>query len=372
MNDTFKTGVDLETSWERIDLSLPSVVNFVALRETFLSEAPFVTRTNRSFWKKWIDSRQYTNVFAASLNFISACLGENGSISIIKLNNIQDNGYIHEMSANISAMMLVNNAKRSNSHDLLFKRLPELLCYMVANSLQSCAPRNSRVFNSCGFREILLDWFSELVGGLRLTNCRSGREWLFDNANDANIVVCEDESRAHAMKNASAAEKDSTCNVGLDNEEGCSTVRSVPLPSLGSAVSQFAIDNSPLMNIYLNMSRTTPYVCAHSLKVKLSHKPERPITTIRSDCTLTDGAFRERKIVTDQLRQSMQLSSVHRRAILSQHALSRKMAADETLRIRQSGRMQMSMIGSKTVTNKQLLAVAALDSASVDGGPFAK
>jgi hypothetical protein len=57
IDDTFQTGIDSVVASDEDALRLPDVVNFVALRETCLSEAPFVSRSNRKFWKKWMDSR---------------------------------------------------------------------------------------------------------------------------------------------------------------------------------------------------------------------------------------------------------------------------------------------------------------------------
>ncbi len=407
-DNTFKTGYDdsVPTSFERVELKLPNVVNFVALRETFLSEAPFVTRTNRGFWKKWIDSKQYINVLAASLSFVSDCIGENGSVNMARLNDISDNFYMEQMSTNVSEMMLVNKSKHSGSLDLLFRKLPELLCYMIVNSLQSCSPRNARIYNSRGFREILLDWIGELIGGIRITNCRKDRDWLFSDANEATVVVTNGNMplgsggvgtgtvgsrrstpqqrgmtrnmsasplNANATNNTAASTLPAI-NNNLSGGESTSSINtsqnSKSAPHLSCAVSQFSINNSPLINVYLNLGRgprESPYACLHSVKVKLTHLPDRPITTIRPETLLTEGKFREVKVMDDyQLRQAMRQSVTNRRSILSQHEASKKSTQEDIKRLRESFNMQMTALssgGAKQLTNKQLLAAAALDTA---------
>ena len=84
---TFKTGLDSSDSPRApfspraaspsSELRLPPEVNFVALRETLLSEAPFVKRANRNFWKKWIDSKQYYNVLSSTLMIVADAVADN-------------------------------------------------------------------------------------------------------------------------------------------------------------------------------------------------------------------------------------------------------------------------------------------------------
>lgn len=207
---TFKTGVEFESprnngsprssgtraSMSQVpspnDLKLPPEVNFVALRETFLSDAPFIKRSNRGFWKKWIDSKQYFNVLASTLMLASEAISDTGNVLTRKLYEIRDdNIYLEKMARNISEMLVMDRTRPSRSHDNFFNKLPELLCYMIVNALLSMAPKISRLFYSVKFREILIDWLSELVGGVRLTNSKYDRDWLFADANDVPIIVVD-------------------------------------------------------------------------------------------------------------------------------------------------------------------------------------
>lgn len=199
---TFKTGLDSSDSPRApfspraaspsSELRLPPEVNFVALRETLLSEAPFVKRANRNFWKKWIDSKQYYNVLSSTLMIVADSVADNGNILMKRMYELQeDNPFVLRMAKNISEMMVMDRSAGSRSHDSFFGRLPELLCYMITNSLLSMAPKSSRVFYSVKFREILIDWLSELIYGIRITNSRFDREWLFKDANDVPILVVD-------------------------------------------------------------------------------------------------------------------------------------------------------------------------------------
>eukprot|EP00981_Chlorochromonas_danica_P011641 scaffold4174_cov182-Ochromonas_danica.AAC.1 len=170
---------------------LPPVVNFVALRETFLSEAPFVKRSNRLFWKKWIDSRQYSQALALSLLFITNCISENGAVHLDRLYQIENSLLIEKMAGNISEMLTLDRdlLHQSHAHDLLFTRLPEVFAYMILNSLLASLPKLARVYYTGQFREILLDWLDEVIGGLRKTDCRRDRDWLFADCTKNNVVV---------------------------------------------------------------------------------------------------------------------------------------------------------------------------------------
>jgi predicted nucleic acid-binding protein len=260
------TGSNI-ASFEEELLKLPNVVNYVALRETFLSEAPFIKRSNRPFWKKWIDSKQYLNVFAASLRIVSDCITDNGVIHADKLFRIPTDKKItnatrnsaffdtgegddggskfisratmirvpgnttnsagvsfqnwlnttdiqalltEKIATNISEMLMMDRNKRSftNTHDLLFYRLPEILSYMTLQSLLATIPKLARVFNSIKFRELLLDWFTELINGIKITDCHNDREWIFKNTSDNPIILLnEPVNLSKSLRRINAEEK---------------------------------------------------------------------------------------------------------------------------------------------------------------------
>jgi hypothetical protein len=191
---TFPTGIDSAIEDDDSErLRLPDVVNFVALRETCLSEAPFVNRATRKFWKKWMDSSQYITILCATLKILTSCMNDSGHVDAKILYQREGNPLMQQMSMCIAEMLVMDRKRFSRQHDMLFRKLPELLCYMLVNSLHSCNPRQSRVFNSIKFRELLLDWLGEMIGGIRLTNCQSERRWLFSDATDGHVTVNNNE-----------------------------------------------------------------------------------------------------------------------------------------------------------------------------------
>jgi hypothetical protein len=289
-DSTFKTGIDLGSAsqprrpsvggreissasltaqYEEELMKLPNVVNYVALRETFLSEAPFIKRSNRKFWKRWIDSKQYLQVLGSSLRILTDCITDNGVVYAGKLfqipkdkvkrassapnfdssfdasdgiagegnrgtlflsrttmirmpqqgisNNSNSNTsgsynnnqasfqrwlstidlqavLMEKIAISTSEMLLMDRDKKggvfsTTGHDMLFSRLPELLSYMSIQALIATIPKLSRVFNSVKFRELLLDWFTELINGIKITNCHIDREWLFKNSNENPLIL---------------------------------------------------------------------------------------------------------------------------------------------------------------------------------------
>jgi hypothetical protein len=288
-DSTFKTGIDLGSTaqprrpsigggatslaalsaqFEEELMKLPNVVNYVALRETFLSEAPFIKRSNRKFWKRWIDSKQYLQVLGSSLRILTDCITDNGVVyagklfqipkdknkrassapnfdgsfdpsdgiagegnrgtlflsrtTMVRLPTQQSNSnnsntgasynnnqasfqqwlstidlqavLMEKIAINISEMLLMDRDKKggvfsTTGHDMLFSRLPELLSYMSIQALIATIPKLSRIFNSVKFRELLLDWFTELINGMKITNCHIDREWLFKNSNENPLIL---------------------------------------------------------------------------------------------------------------------------------------------------------------------------------------
>jgi hypothetical protein len=88
---TFKTGLSfpereddnltfasssVKSRSSEVNVRLPGSINFVALRETVLAEAPFIKRSNKAFWKKWIDSPQFYNILASVQHFIADSFGK--------------------------------------------------------------------------------------------------------------------------------------------------------------------------------------------------------------------------------------------------------------------------------------------------------
>lgn len=431
MDGTFKTAVDIASSSsprrtvvinDADDIyKLPPVVNFVALRETFLSEAPFVKRTNRMFWKKWIDSKQYGNALAVSLRFITGCISDNGAVNVGKLYAIDGNLLVERLSSNISEMLTLERdyLRHTSAHDVLFTKLPEVLAYMIINSLLGSLPKLARVYYSAQFRELLLDWLNEVIGGLRITNCRKDREWLFSDATEMNIVVLNQNritanrtpsspsnkasSPSHRSSVASIAPSLAPSMAPSPSMSPKATSRKVsirvpgepvvPDPSMpkmynavqaaqqeerykrdndmsrySRATSCFVLENSPLVKMYLNGGRAIEdrFQCQHPLKISMSHVPDRPLISMQPETITKEGTFREKKMDRKHLNQVIRHSTTHREQILKELAAKDHELKRDLTRMKHAYQIQLDILNKKPVTQKQLLAAAtAIETAKI-------
>ena len=415
-DSTFPTGID--SAIEDVDdggLRLPDVVNFVALRETCLSEAPFVSRTSRKFWKKWMDSSQYITLLCATLKMLLGSINDVGTINAQALYEVQGNPLMEQMSMCIAEMLVMDRKRFSRAHDNLFKRLPELLCYMLVNSLHSCNPRQSRVFNSVKFRELLLDWLSELVGGIRMTNCQSDRRWLFVDTNDTPVNVqnnsflttlipkpgkltlssmrtgtlsnsnsntalsssgvmqlppLEETDKSHSGHFRSPSTTPATA-ISAAGAPGASAAAlsygsrtcNGDTASKGGSTCHFTVGNSPLVSIYMNLGRTASehsYSCVHPVKLLLTTQPDRPLTSMTPDSLLKASAFREKIIAPEQFHKTLKASAVSRKVILKELDNQRNIMKHEMRRANQTLRIQYALLENKPVdTKKHILATSS-------------
>lgn len=428
------------------DVKLPAIVNFVALRETFLSEAPFIKRNNRGFWKRWIDSKQYCNVLALSLRLVTSCISESGAINVARLYGYLANSHMpqsfrnpltDQLAINVAEMLTIDRDyfQPSHAHDVLFQKLPELLCYMIINALLACLPKLNRVYFSGQFRELLLDWLTEMVGGMRKTYCRADREWLFTDTNDYNIVLINapDVNQRHyaktqltelraknnmmrsTLQSASNTQQLAPINGILKKNNSMRTINSsstsvdnfspnktgkslawqessnslnkatsrptskenggaqsttdnsennqVPLSKLSKARSSMVLTNSPLITTYMNMGRDVfenPYTCARPLKINISHLPNRPVITMQAEAMLKPGAYRERKIDRDFLHDTLKESQKNRKIILKEIEDRNRSMKKDVMKMKEAYQIQLALLEKKPVTQKQLLAAAAV------------
>lgn len=337
---------------------------------------------------------------------------------------------MEQVSMCIAEMLVMERKRFSRSHDMLFIKLPELLCYMLVNSLHSCNPRQSRVFNSIKFRELLLDWLSELIGGIRMTNCQSERQWLFCDTIDTPISFnngsflttlapkitqrftksgrnsllrssgthpritlpsleeMNTPGKGHTPRSATTAPgapgtlavaggaataANTQFNATALSTGGRTTAaRGADALRKGGATCHFSMGNSPLVNIYMNLGRSTdvhPYACAHPVKLVLTTLPDRPLTTLTPDSLLKAGTFREKKMTPDIFAESLKTSTANRKAILKQLDVQRQSMKRDMRRADQMLRIQYAMLENKPVNTKgQLFASGAGVDSKYAGG----
>ena len=345
---TFPTEVDFETSLNdrnhqleelrkaaAIDLRLPSSVNFIALRESLLSEAPFVTRSNKAFWRKMIDDFHYQNILAASFRHVLGCISDIGNVNIDKLLDMDNSNSTSTLSVNLAELFFT---MKLHDRDLFFAKLPEMTAFMIIEALHTSTPKHYRVYNSIRFREILLDWSSELLSGIRLSHCRTGREWLFTSAQDSNIMTSYN-----------------------------ATVR---LPSVNAtqtaATSLYCIEHSPLIRQYIGLgSNQSPLKGGLGYKVALSHSRDRPLTVMSDYAILRQGKTYNRKCDMQAVRHTLKDALATRKTIMKQsNQLNDSLSAD-IRKLRESYKISMDHLSNKKVTRAQLVQAMQTNSTSV-------
>lgn len=300
--DTFKTEVPLEyekvaslrQTMELDPIRLPTSVNLVALRESFLSEAPFVTSSNRMFWRKMVDGKSFQRLLAASFHLISDCVAENSAVDIAKLNDVGDNPLVNRMGSNLAEMYFVIKLRE---RELFFQRLPEVLAFMVVSSMRTSIPKHHRLCQSSRFREILLDWFSEILGGLRFSNCRTNREWFFADMSDAPILTV-----THPVSSSLST---------------ASTTRARNRKLPGVAVSKHQIALSPLINMYTGDSKAR--IAELAMNMSLSYSNNRPLVTLPIVPEPAQGRVRQPGVDYSKTKNILKQSHSMRRKILSDH-----------------------------------------------------
>ena len=279
---------------------LPSSVNLVALRESFLSEAPFISNANRTFWRRMVDNSNFQILLSSSYYIIADCVSDTSVVNVEKLQDIDvaNTPLIQTMATNISEMYYTIKLRE---RELLFAKLPEVLSFMALTALRTSMPKHHRLCLSAKFREILIDWYCEVVGGLRFTNCRTNREWLFTDVFDAQIVTTTqlkgggggvgggaNSYNSPAVHNPSSALNNTNNNTN-NNSNGNTNSNGNLLGPAGSAapatsttehntisVSKQTIGLSPLVSRYTSDVSLSDL----QLKISLSHLSNRALTSL--------------------------------------------------------------------------------------------
>jgi hypothetical protein len=258
--ETFKTGLNLETVYDEgkpliskqsstanndehiiSQLSrLPHTVNMLTLKEMFLSDAPFVSRLNRSFWKKWMDTKAYGYILSSLYFIVSGAISENGTVNIDAFYDMSYSPVCNNFLAKqLVALFILENVKVFE-RDRFFSRLPEILCYMVINALATTTPKHHRIYSSFKFREILLDFMLELICGMKPVHIQINREWLFVDSMDTSIfLVTRRPSLLQSTMSSKITQQDATNNL---SDKEYKNVRS-----------WYSIEHSPLITSFLGL-----------------------------------------------------------------------------------------------------------------------
>lgn len=306
-----------------VDFRLPSSVNFIALRESLLSEAPFVTKSNKTFWRKMVDNYHYQNVLASAFRHVLNCISDIGSVNIDKLLHMDDSPFTQIMATNVAEMIF---SLKMRDRDLFFEKLPEITSFMIIEALHTSTPKHYRVYNSVRFREILLDWGSELIGGIRLSNPRTNKEWLFDNALDSNIMTSDSMRLPNIKQNQTPA------------------------------TSLFSIEHSPLVRLYMGIDKNKkPAAGGLGYKVALSHSTERPLTVMNEYALLRKGKSYNRKCDMTAVKKQLKETISKKNSIMKQANDAVDASKADLRRIREAYHIYVDQLNNKKVSKAQLV-----------------
>ena len=92
-------------------MKMPQSVNLVGLRESFLSDAPFVNKHNTSFWRRMLDSRNFQSVLSSTFHIVSECISDSGILDVDKLCKIEPSPALDLTSSNLAEMFYFYSAK---------------------------------------------------------------------------------------------------------------------------------------------------------------------------------------------------------------------------------------------------------------------
>ncbi len=304
---TFKTEVpNFERALTKfidpdVAIRLPASVNLIALRESFLSEAPFVSGSNMTFWRRMVDGRCFQQLLSTSYHIISDCVAENSAVDLSKLNNVEEIQLIPKMASNLAEMYYVIKLRE---REIFFQRLPEVLAFMVVSAIRTSIPKHHRLCQSTRFREILLDWYCEVLGGFRFSNCRTNREWFFADLSDAPILTTSSSNQV--------------TSTAMMNQK-----RKVA----GVACCKHQVSLSPLINMYTGDSKARQ--AELGVNLSLSYSNSRPLTSLPIMPDLPRARVRQQTVDYALTRKSLRQSQLTRRKILNEHADTVKQAAKD-------------------------------------------
>ena len=94
---------------------LPASINYISLRESFISDAPFVKRANASFWRKFLDSENFKAILSSNYHHVVSCIAENGMFDLENLYRFNGNEATKLMSESFAEMYFNFSLKERGS-----------------------------------------------------------------------------------------------------------------------------------------------------------------------------------------------------------------------------------------------------------------
>ena len=312
-------------------LKLPNGYDVVAIRETLLSEAPFVNRGNKAFWRRMMDRTEFVDILTCSYHHILACISDSGMVHEDKLVDIHSDPKIEAISNNFANIYF---GISRHERDLLIPKMPELLCFMSINALQAVAPRHQRLYMSGRFREILIDWGTELFGGMRQSQTRCGKGWIFVDTNDMKVLTTNKPNKFTQVFEEARSKR---------------TKSVYPLNSIGSS---YMLDHSPLIKMYIERNNKSCHLIKNKLNVTLSHFPDRPLTTLQASL-VKSTRFREKKTEDKEVKQTMRRSNSMRRTIMTNLDVQEANYRKDMFRIKEALKTKLRVLKNVKISRKQ-------------------
>ena len=342
--DTFKqTAVGIEddlvsaksgsTNWSLAPaLDLPNGYDVVAVRETLLSEAPFVNRGNRSIWRRWMDNDQFVTILKNGYHHILDTISESGCVHIEKLEDIYDSPLIEDISNNFADIYFrLSRPER----DVYLPRLPELLLFMIINALQAAVPKHQRMYMSIEFRELLLDWLTEIFTGYRNSSTKAGRGWIFDDCNDMIIMTYKEDNQFISSLTKPLARTTKKNRYKVSSVNSC-----------------YHLEHSPLINMYINRNNKSAKIVKNKVTVTLSHFPTRPLITLQ-DGLVKSLRFRVRRTDDAEVKKTIRKADNLRRTIMNEHGENRKSYNVDMRRLRDGLQTKMKILKGIRISKRE-------------------
>lgn len=328
------------------DLRLPNGYDVVAIRETLLSEAPFVSRGSRAFWRRMMDTPEFVGTITNMYHHILGVISDSGVVHMDKLDDINDSSLIETMSNHFANIYF---GLSQHERDIFLPKLPELLIFMVINALQAALPKHQRLYMSVKFREILLDWTGELFNGMRGSSSKVGRDWLFEDCNDAQVMTAVHSNQYLSSLNGTLTRK-----------------KKLAICPISTARSYYNFDHSPLVRMYIARNNPGALQIKNKLRVTLSHYPERPLVTLQEGLRKT-VRLRERYTDDRRVKRTIKRGKDTRKELMEGYEKARSGYKRDTHRIREALKYKMAELSGKTLSEKEKYA---MQSATLGGVEF--
>ena len=282
-----------------------------------------------------MDSPQFEAMLTCYYHHIIGCISDTGIVHEEKMVDIHESPLVESISNNFADVFF--GASR-HERDLFIPKLPELLCYMAINALQAAQPKHQRLYTSIQFREILIDWGSEMFAGVRQSHTKVGKEWIFADCNEMRLVTTS---------------RPSIFTQAMDTQ-AMRAKSHYPLNSIGSS---YLLDHCPLIEMYIQRNNKSCNLIKNKLRVTLSHFPSRPLTTLQPGL-LKSVRFRERKTDDKEIRQAIKRSNSMRRSIMTEFDGSNASYSKDMHRMKEALKTKLRVLANVKVSRKQEYAAA--------------